>query len=362
MISPIIDHFESILQSLNIFDIGKKELILREFLQSKIIEKIYQTKISRKIFFVGGTSLRLLRDLDRFSLDLDFDYEDLIKKDIEDLYDFLVESFKRENIEVIEYKNIDRTPLQFEIRFPKILYQLKLRQHQEENLVIKLDFDNFWKKHKSQVLIFNKFGFITKVITVSENEILTQKLYAFISRKQTLARDIYDIVWLLSRGARVDWQFAKKNNLKENLIFKVRKKIDEEKPKFSFYKKQLTPFLIYPRSADKIDFIYSYFPLFNEIKFERFEIIKSLDFEGYLLNFHFKAADKKVKFTYKVSETAMANPNFNLPKSEDDKNNIKIAVEKIINFYNKNPFKDYQTQLITTTNLLSVFDFDEILE
>ncbi|MFN4212973.1 MAG: nucleotidyl transferase AbiEii/AbiGii toxin family protein [Microgenomates group bacterium] len=362
MILPIVDQFESILNNLNFKELVKKELLLREFLQSKIIEKIYQTKISKKIFFIGGTSLRLLHDLDRFSLDLDFDYQDIKKSQIEQLYNHIVKSLRQENIEIVEYKNIDKKPIEFEIRFPKILYELKLRQFPEENLVVKLDFDDFWKGHKSEVLVFNKFASLAKVITVSKNEILTQKLFALVNRKKTMARDIYDIVWLLSQGARIDWQFAKKNNLREDLIFKVRKKIDEEKPKFSFYKKQLAPLLIYPTYVEKIDFIHSYFPLFNEIKFERFEIIKSLDFDGYLLNFHFKAADKKVKFTYKVSETAMANPNFNLPKSEDDNNNIKIAVEKILNFYNKNPFKDYQIQLITTTNLLYVFDFDEILE
>lgn len=362
MISPIIDQFQSLLNILNFKELVRKELLLREFLQSKIIEKIYQTKISKKLFFIGGTSLRLLRDLDRFSLDLDFDYQDIKKSQIEELYNNVVKSLRQENIEVVEYKNIDKKPIEFEIRFPKILYELKLRQYPEENLIVKLDFDDFWKGHKSEVLVFNKFASLAKVITVSKNEILTQKLFVLVNRKKTMARDIYDIVWLLSQGARIDWQFAKKNNLKEDLIFKVRKKIDEDKPKFSFYKKQLAPFLIYPTSADKIDFIYSYFPSFNEIKFERFEVIESLDFDGYLLTFYFKSKEKIVKFVFKVTSTALGHQNCYLPSNEKDIEKIEKIKQRILKFYEKNPFKDYKTKLISTINLTTVFDFDEIFE
>ncbi len=353
MVSPIVDQFESIINNLNLKDFGKKDSLLREFLQSKIIEKIYQNKISKKLFFIGGTSLRLLRGLDRFSEDLDFDYEDINKSQLVDLYNFIIESLRRENIEVIEYKNIDKDPVQFEIRFPKILYELKLRPYPEENLVIKLDFDNFWKGHKSEVLIFDKFGFLTKVVTVSKNEILTQKLFALINRKETMARDLYDTVWLLSQSARIDWSFLKKNKLNNEFFTNVRRKINKEKTRLSFFKRQLIPFLVHPSLADKIDFIDSYFLSKDEIKFEKFDSKKSLDFDDYVLNFYFKGRGKEVKFTYLVSETAMANPNIG---------KIEKVVYKILRFYEKNPFKDYTTKKITTANLVNVFDFEEILQ
>lgn len=353
MISPVVDQFESIFSEQNLKDFRNKESLLREFLQSKIIEKIYQTKISRKIFFVGGTSLRLLRGLDRFSDDLDFDFEDINKRQLVDLYDFVVESLRRENIEVVEYKNIDKDPVQFEIRFPKILYELKLRPHPEENLVIKLDFDNFWKGHKSEVLVFNEFGILTKVVTVSKNEILTQKIFAFLNRKKTMARDIYDIVWLLSqKDTKVDWLFLKKNKLNENLIVEARRKINDEKPHFSIFKKQLIPFFTDPSLADKIDFITSYFVSSKMIKFERFEKKVTVNPEIYHFNFYFKTEEKEVEFTFKVAEGAIANPSFDLPKDEKDTFAIKKVIDRILRFYEKNPFKSYSTKKITTINLV----------
>lgn len=358
----LIDQFKNVF-NLESIPFQKKEFFLREFIQSKIIEKIYQTKIAKKIFFVGGTSLRLLYGLDRFSLDLDFDYQDLEVKEIENLYDFVVESLEKENIEIIKYKNLDKKPIEFEIRLPKILYNLNLRPNPKENLVIKLDFDDFWTGHKNEVLVFDKFGFLAKVVTVPKNEILTQKLFTFLNRKKTQARDIYDIVWLLSQGVRIDWEFAKRNKISSDLILKIRDKIIKEKNKFSLFKKQIASLLVNHSLVDKIDFFVDYFPSLDEIKFERFETRESIDFDGYLLIFYFRGARKTVKFVYKISGTAMANSNFILPRGENDTENIKKAVDKIIfMFYKANPFKDYHTKIISTINLNQVFDFENILE
>lgn len=45
---------------------------LREFLQILILKIIYDTGYFRNLSFVGGTALRILYDLRRFSEDLDF--------------------------------------------------------------------------------------------------------------------------------------------------------------------------------------------------------------------------------------------------------------------------------------------------
>src|SRR3989338_750520 len=52
---------------------NKTRGILREYLQTLILSEIYNQKISSKLSFIGGTSLRLIRNLNRFSEDLDFD-------------------------------------------------------------------------------------------------------------------------------------------------------------------------------------------------------------------------------------------------------------------------------------------------
>jgi predicted nucleotidyltransferase component of viral defense system len=70
---------------------NKPQALIREYLQTKIIYYLYQQKESKKLSFIGGTSLRLFRDLDRFSEDLDFDNLGLKFQTIKKLFSIVVE-------------------------------------------------------------------------------------------------------------------------------------------------------------------------------------------------------------------------------------------------------------------------------
>jgi len=50
-----------------------KRNILREYLQYKILEIIFNSETGRSLAFLGGTALRILYNSNRFSEDLDFD-------------------------------------------------------------------------------------------------------------------------------------------------------------------------------------------------------------------------------------------------------------------------------------------------
>jgi len=49
----------------------KKRAILREYLQTIILNSIYKSNFAKSMFFVGGTALRFFYTLPRFSEDLD---------------------------------------------------------------------------------------------------------------------------------------------------------------------------------------------------------------------------------------------------------------------------------------------------
>jgi len=50
-----------------------RSLILREYLQCKILEIIFEGPYANRFCFLGGTCLRLVHNNSRFSEDLDFD-------------------------------------------------------------------------------------------------------------------------------------------------------------------------------------------------------------------------------------------------------------------------------------------------
>ncbi|MDZ7586936.1 MAG: nucleotidyl transferase AbiEii/AbiGii toxin family protein, partial [Patescibacteria group bacterium] len=76
--------------------LGKKRGILREYLQALFLSKLYKNHLAAKLVFVGGTSLRLLRNLPRFSSDLDFDNLGLSNKQIIGLVNESAKAIKKE--------------------------------------------------------------------------------------------------------------------------------------------------------------------------------------------------------------------------------------------------------------------------
>jgi len=248
--NQIIDNYSEILKFAKSYGLPptKKRAIIREYLQSKILSLFYQNNISLNYFFIGGTSLRLLHGLDRFSEDMDFDLKVYNQKDISDLISVVHKLLKKENIEVDFYKNITSKRAYFELRFPNLLPR-------DEKLRIKFDFENYWTGHKREIILFNHYGFLINVISIPLDQILVQKLYAYLNRKQTLSRDIYDIIWLVGHNTKIDPDFAKKNKINlSDLLLKVKRKYLAEKSTLKNLKAKLQPFLINEKNVTKLDY------------------------------------------------------------------------------------------------------------
>jgi predicted nucleotidyltransferase component of viral defense system len=232
---------------------SKKRAILREFLQVKILSLIYAQKPARNLFFVGGTALRLLYGLDRFSEDLDFDAPDLSKTEIKKLIDEILGRLTEENILVDFYHNPKEKKDYYEFRFPEILFETGVSPNKEEKIAIKFDFEFFWKRQKRETITLNKYGILTQVVTKTLPQFAVEKLVAYINRTQNQARDLYDLVWLASQGAKPDQEFAKKNGFEiKDLISKAKKRFQKEK--FTMLERGLAPFLPEETTAEKIRF------------------------------------------------------------------------------------------------------------
>ena len=59
--------------------------VLREYLQILILKELYKAELGRKLYFTGGTYLRLVHSLKRFSEDLDFNTNTITKQEFEGL-------------------------------------------------------------------------------------------------------------------------------------------------------------------------------------------------------------------------------------------------------------------------------------
>lgn len=231
----------------------KKRAIVREYLQTKIISLMYAEKISTKLFFVGGTALRLLFGLDRFSEDLDFDAPGVSRDDIKGLLEKVVGVLEKENYPVDLYFNNRPDKDFFEIRFKDVLFESGAALEKGQKLAVKFDFESFWKGQKKNVVTINRFGFLGNVLTKSLDQFVVEKLAAYLGRESTQARDLYDLVWLAAQSARGDEGFARENGMVlEKLVSGARKKFAKEA--VGRLKQTLRPFLLNESSVSKIDF------------------------------------------------------------------------------------------------------------
>ena len=248
----LITNFEQVLAMAKEYGlpIEKKRGILREYLQSKFLVYFYGLPASQKMSFVGGTSLRLLRGLDRFSEDLDFDNLGLNDEEVGELVESVAINFEKENIKIELKKNGSEGKTYFDLRFPELLNELKISTDPREKLMIKFDYAKLWKEQMIEPILFNRYDMIVAVVTNNLNQIVVQKLAAYVGRKITQPRDIYDIVWLYAKGARIDKQFAKANGYANIVELAVEKQRQEGE--LASYETKLKPFLFTDGSSGKL--------------------------------------------------------------------------------------------------------------
>lgn len=228
----------------------KRRGILREFLQVKFLTRLYRQPAAGKLSFIGGTCLRLLHGIDRFSEDLDFDNLGLGRDKLDKLITGTTEEFLRENIEVEVSAKLKEGISYHSLRFPRLLFDLKLTTNPREKLMIKIDYSNRWTGQKPETALLAKYGFIEQIITNPLSQIMVQKLAAYVTRTKTQPRDMFDLVWLYSRGAQPDKEFMKANSL-EDVIDRARKKFGAEGASESIVRR-LRPFLFDEKEIRKV--------------------------------------------------------------------------------------------------------------
>jgi predicted nucleotidyltransferase component of viral defense system len=179
---------------------------VREFLQELILQILDRQGYFSNLAFVGGTALRILYDLPRFSEDLDFS---LAKKN-GFRFENLLAAIKRElglngfNVEASADKKEKNVFGEF-IRFKDLLFDLNLTKHKNEKLFIKLEIDtNPPAGYQTEVLMVNK-NFLFKVRSYDLPSLFASKLHAFLFRKYAKGRDYYDLLWFLAKKTRVNY-------------------------------------------------------------------------------------------------------------------------------------------------------------
>lgn len=172
--------------------------LLREYLQYKILQAIFESKKAHKLAFLGGTALRIVYGNNRFSEDIDLDNFDLSWPEFEHVIEKVERFLALEGFE-IEIKNVAKGAYRCYMRFPDLLYEQGLSPYQQEKILIQIDTASQGFDYQPEIKILNKFDVFTEIKVPSLNLLLSQKIYTSVNRKRPKGRDFFDITFLFSR-------------------------------------------------------------------------------------------------------------------------------------------------------------------
>ncbi|KAA6315072.1 hypothetical protein EZS27_034414, partial [termite gut metagenome] len=204
-IEQIKNYFPIQIRKNSIFD----KHILKEYLQLMIMDYLSSTPYIQKITFIGGTNLRLVRGIDRFSEDLDFDCKDLSKEEFIEMTNgvirFLIRSGLR--VEAKDKDNPKLTAFRCNIYFPELLFDLGLSGHKEERFLIKVESQDQGIIYKTVITDIKGCGFFFPFLIPSDGVLCSMKIAAMLARAK--GRDFYDLMFLLSQ-TKPDYDFLSK--------------------------------------------------------------------------------------------------------------------------------------------------------
>ena len=173
--------------------------MLKEYLQLQILDHLATTPYISKVSFIGGTNLRLVQGIDRFSEDLDFDCKDLDEKEFMAMTDNIVSHLRNNNIDVEtrDKPNPRLTAFRRNLYFPQMLFNLGLTGHRDERLLLKVEAQNQGVAYQPIVANINKMGFFFSIQVPPLDVLCAMKFSAILSRQK--GRDFYDTIFLLSK-------------------------------------------------------------------------------------------------------------------------------------------------------------------
>lgn len=184
------------------------KFLLREYLQYKILEIIFESPYANELCFLGGTCLRIVHGNQRFSEDLDFDNFSLSEENFEKVAEIIEKELTREGYET-ELKTIMKGAWHCHIKFPGLLFERGLSGHKEEKILIQLDTEPQLFNFEPERFVLNRFEVFTTILTTPLPLLMAQKLYAIINRDRNKGRDFFDLVFLMSHDIKPAYDYLK---------------------------------------------------------------------------------------------------------------------------------------------------------
>lgn len=173
------------------------EYMLKEYFHYRMLDIIFSGKHASKLRFIGGTNLRILHHIKRFSEDLDFDSFQLSREEFIQLTDNIILKLREEGINIEaedKEKDLKLSAFRRYLIFPGLLYELGLTGQHEKKLLVKIESEPHHYTYEPEKTIIQKFNVFTQIFTPSPSILLSMKTGAVLERGK--GRDYYDFIFL----------------------------------------------------------------------------------------------------------------------------------------------------------------------
>ncbi len=176
--------------------------VMREYLQSYILKILQENNFFNNAAFLGGTALRFVYDLPRYSEYLDFSSTKKSFDRLDDNVKILKRELSLAGYDVSFSSDFSKTVQYSFVKFKGLKYESGLSPHNEEKMSIKLDLDT--NPPSGAVVernIKNKY-FLLSFNTYDLSSLFSGKIHALLFRKYTKGRDWYDLLWYLTNDEK----------------------------------------------------------------------------------------------------------------------------------------------------------------
>jgi predicted nucleotidyltransferase component of viral defense system len=169
--------------------------ILREYLQYKVLQAVFDSYHASKLTLLGGTALRIVYGNNRFSEDIDLDNFGLSWIEFEAVIQKVKRFMELEGFEV-EIRNVAKGAYRCYLKLPALLYEQGLSPFQDEKILIQVDTTAQGYPYKPETILINKFDVFAEFRVTPLNILLSLKIYTAVNRKRPKGRDFFDITFL----------------------------------------------------------------------------------------------------------------------------------------------------------------------
>lgn len=237
--------------------------IVREYLQFKILQAIFESKQASQLSFLGGTALRIVYGNQRFSEDIDLDNFGLSWQAFGEMITTVRQFLELEGFQV-EMNLVAKEAFHCYLRFPELLHKHGLSPLQEEKILIQVDTIAQGYEYLPDVKLLNKFDVFSEIRITPIHILLSQKIFTAVNRKRPKGRDFYDIVFLFGMTKPDFGYINQKMGINDPEI--LRQTVMEKISYFDFSKlaEDVAPFLI---NRDQVNRVHKFKQFWAQVQF-----------------------------------------------------------------------------------------------